>query len=267
MSTSLDNYLRSLASTYYLKNSSEEVRQIDGSIKTLFDNLDEHFSYKIKRKFVFGSYDRDTILPRKFDSKSDVDIMVIFNHTEYERTPDTYRNWLKTFAVKYYQDRYGSGVTKTFPTITVRLGHIHYDLVPAKEEQLWGQTELSIPGAYGWRTTNPYDVKRRLTEANTNYNQVVRPIVRLFKAWNCYNGYPYDSYELELEVTGVNFHGDNVQTGFIYAANQLNLSSATQDRTSKVESLRYNLRQVIQALDDYDSERAKRWLHRILPTA
>lgn len=258
MALSLDSYLKSLSFSYYLKNDSDEVKRINTSLSGLLTNLNTHFSSLIKRKFVFGSYDRDTILPRKFDSKSDIDVMVVFNHTEYERTPETYRTWLKLFADKYYKDRYGSEVVKSFPTVTIRLGHIYFDLVPAKEEILWYSSTLSIPGNFGWRTTDPNDIKKKLTEANTKYNQVVRPIIRLLKAWNCNNGYPYDSYLLEQQITGMNFFGDNVQSGFFYAVGQLSI-------TDKTLSLKNNINEVKKALENDDIIRAKHWLHRVLP--
>src|SRR5690606_26449091 len=99
--------------------------------------------------------------------------------------PETYRGWLKNFADRHYKDHYGSEVVKSFPTVTVRLNNINFDLVPAKEEQNFnfGST-LYIPDkTNGWQSTNPNDVKQSLKDANTKYNQVVRPIIRLLKAW------------------------------------------------------------------------------------
>lgn len=267
MASSIDTYLRNLSYSFYLKKDSSEIARINTSKYNLLANLDKELGVLIKRRFVFGSYDRDTILPRSVDSKSDIDIMVVFNHTQYERTPETYRGWLKNFGDKYYKDRYGSEVVRSFPTVTIRLGNIHYDLVPAKEEStyLWTST-LYIPGAYGWQSTDPSDVKTKLTEANTKYNQVVRPIIRLIKAWNCTNGYPYDSYKLELFVTGLNFYGDNVERGFFYAVGQLSTEwNDSQTKKDKVTSLKYNIGKVKECLDNYDVDGAKRWLHRILP--
>jgi predicted nucleotidyltransferase len=267
MAVSIDNYLRSLSLGYYLKNDSDEVKKINTSLNGLLTNLNTELGLLIKRIFVFGSYDRDTILPRKFDSKSDIDVMVIFNHTEHERTPETYRAWLKLFADKYYKDRYGSEVVKSFPTVTIRLGHIYFDLVPAKEEITWYSSTISIPGDYGWRTTAPNDVKQKLTEANTKYNQIVRPIIRLLKTWNCNNCYPYDSYLLELQITGMNFYGDNIQSGFFFAVGQLNTSwGEPESKASKIQSLKYNIGEVKKALENEDLIRAKHWLHRVLPS-
>jgi predicted nucleotidyltransferase len=270
MATSIDSYLRNLASSYYLKNASVEVEKINKSISSLLSNLDKELGILIKRRFIFGSYDRDTILPRSIDRYSDIDIMVVFNHTDYEREPETYRSWLKNFADKYYKDRYGSEVVKSHPTVTIRLNNIHYDLVPAKEiTYSYLAPDLYIPSKVtGWQITDPNDVKNKLIAVNTQYNYVVRPIIRLLKAWNCWNEYPYDSYKLELEIIGMNFYGDNIQKGLFYAVNKLVSSLSlndTQLKRNRLQSLSYNMTEASAALERDDSEAAKRWIHRVLP--
>lgn len=266
MPLSIDNYLRSLSLDYYLKNSSSETIAINTSLTSLALNIDKQFGPLIKRHFVFGSYDRDTILPRKFDSKSDIDVMVVFNHTDYERTPETYRTWLKNFADKYYTNRYGSEVIKSFPTVTVRLNHIHYDLVPAKEEVSLYRTTLSIPGDLGWQTTEPNDIREKLIAANTKYNNIIRHIIRILKAWNSSNDYPCNSYQLELQIISMTFYNHNVQSGLFYAVDQLTiLRTDSQSKMAKLRSLKYNIKLVQNSLNQNDVENAKRWLHQILP--
>ena len=268
MGASLNTYLKDLSYKYYLKKDSNELSKINNSKDNLFNNLDAQLGTRIKRRFIFGSFDRDTILPRNYDTKSDIDIMVVFNHTEYERTPETYRNWLKTFADNTYAYRYGSEVVKTFPTVTIRLNNINYDLVPAMEEEFWlFQPNIHIPSSGGgWQQTNPNDVKEKLVAQNTRYNSIVKPIIRLMKAWNSNKSYPYDSYELELIITDMNFSGDNYETGFFYAVDSLSTSwNDTQTKRDKVESLQYNISQVKYYLDQWDLVKAKSWLHRVLP--
>ena len=244
MAVSINTYLKDLSYKYYIKNDSSEIDKINRSLEALIKNLDSELGILIKRKFVFGSYDRDTILPRSYDNNSDIDLMVVFKTSDYERTPETYRAWLKNFADKYYKDRYGSEVVKSFPTVTIRLGHINYDLVPAKEEGVWAPT-LYIPSKSnysGWQDTDPNDVKNKLTEVNTRYNSIVRPIIRLMKGWNANKDYPYDSYELELFITGLNFSGDDIQKGFFYAVEKLTTSwNDTKTKKDKVESLKNNI--------------------------
>jgi len=267
MASSIDSYLKDLSYSFYLKKNSTEIAKINTSKDNLLSNLDKELGVLIDRRFVFGSYDRDTILPRSIDSKSDIDVMVIFNHTDYERTPETYRLWLKYFGDKYYKDRYGSEVVKSFPTVTIRLGNIHFDLAPAKEEGWILGSTIYIPDKnWGWQSTNPNDIKNKLIEVNTQYNSIVRPIIRLLKAWNCTKGYPFDSYELELLITNMNFHGDNVQSGFFYAVGKLSTNwNDPQTKKDKIESLKYNTGKVKEALEDYDTIKAKQWLHRVLP--
>jgi hypothetical protein len=193
--------------------------------------------------------------------------MVVFNTTKYERTPETYRAWLKNFADKYYKDKYGSEVVKSFPTVTIRLGHINYDLVPSKEETNFWTSSLYIPGKLGgWQTTDPNDVKSKLTVANTKYNSIVKPIIRLTKAWNASKDYPFDSYELELFLAGLNYYGDNIQKGFFYAVGQLSTNwNDPQTKKDKLISLQYNIGKVNSYLEQDDTIKAKQWLHRVLP--
>lgn len=265
MAVSIDNYLRTLATQYYLKNSSVETQKISTSIASLQKNLRSYFNSSINRSFVFGSYDRDTILPRKYDTKSDVDVMVVFHDSSY--TPETYRNQLQRFAEKYYASRYSSVVVKTFPTITIRLNSINYDLVPAKEESSFflGKV-LKIPGKNGWRSTDPNDVKQNLVNSNTRYKGIVRPLIRLMKAWNCNNGYPYDSYLLELEITGMNFSGDNIQTGLFYIVDNLRQDYAdSASKKMKLSALRSAMKEVRTELENNSLMRAKYKLHRQFP--
>ena len=267
MAVSINIYLKDISYKYYLKNDSKEIDKINISMEALLKNLDKELGILIKRRFVFGSYDRDTILPRSYDSNSDIDLMVVFNTTEFERTPETYRSWLNTFATKYYKERYGSEVIRSFPTVTLKLGHIKYDLVPAKEETIFLATSLYIPSkGGGWQRTDPNDVKTKLTEVNTKYNSIVRPIIRLMKGWNSSKGFPYDSYELELFIINLNFHGDDIQKGFFYAVEQLSTSlDDPKLKKDKVNSLKYNIEQVKTCLENNDQIKAKQWLHRVLP--
>ena len=79
------SYLTDLSSTITL--ADWERTSIDTSINTLSTKLGNHFS-NIESKFVFGSYDRKTILRRSRDSNSDVDFMVSFTDGS-DWTPQT----------------------------------------------------------------------------------------------------------------------------------------------------------------------------------
>lgn len=217
---SLNTYIKDLAYTYYIGYSSAERSNIKRTAESVQTNLKGYFLNDINSVEIFGSYKRDTILPRRYDSKSDIDLLVLFNHDTLNLTAETYRNRLKYFAQLYYPR---SGVSKTFPTITIELNHIKLDLVPAAMIGSWWEVAtLRIPGSDGnWIKTYPHDFSNRLTERNQKYGEIVKPIIRLMKAWNASHGSPYDSFNLEQEIADMNFSGDNYETGFFYAIEKL----------------------------------------------
>ena len=69
------SYLTDLSSSITI--ADWERNSIDTSINTLSTKLGNYFD-NIASKFVFGSYDRRTILRRSKDSNSDIDFMVCF---------------------------------------------------------------------------------------------------------------------------------------------------------------------------------------------
>ena len=71
---SINSYLSELASNLVL--SDYEKNGISTSINTLKFRADSYFSGLEEIK-IFGSYDRQTILPRKVDENSDIDIMLV----------------------------------------------------------------------------------------------------------------------------------------------------------------------------------------------
>lgn len=126
------SYLTNLSSQLVL--STDERINISvslGFLKTRLNNWSH--SGDILEQEVFGSYDRDTILPRKYDEGSDVDYMIVFkNPNNYQ--PETFRGWLKKFA----EDKYTrSEIYLDYPTTVLELSHIKFELVPAVKP-MWG---------------------------------------------------------------------------------------------------------------------------------
>ena len=263
---SLNHYLTQLSYNYHLGRGKEEKRKIDASISNLQKKLKRDLGDKIHENFVFGSYKRATILPRSVDRKSDVDLMVVFNHTAYERTPLTYRGWLRKFAEKNYSR---STIKRSHPSITLRLGAIDYDLVPAKfEKRMWMEGAYYIPNESGdgWRSTNPNDVKDALVKANVRHQSTIKPVIRLLKAWNAKSNYPYDSYKLELAITRMFFWHTTVADNFYQAVNQLTPTwRDAQSKKTKIKSLKKNIATAQNYLRAGNRERAVNWLHRSLP--
>lgn len=263
MEVGLNNYIKRLASELFIKPRSLERRQIDNSISILVSKLNAHFNDQIDKVIVFGSYTRDTILPRNFDQNSDIDLMVQYSN-KYERlNPESYRTQLRKFAGLNYSK---SIVLKDHPAIVIELNHIKFDLVPAIFDEGWIYDSIEIPDKNGgWMETEPNKFNSELTESNKQYSFVVKPIIRLLKYWNASHGYPFYSYELEKTIASFSFSGDNYESGFLYAIDKLNSYDLPDWGKQKVESLKKNAEVVKDYLSDQNIEKAKRTLKRILP--
>ncbi len=124
------NYtLQRISSDLFIKYKSKEREYIDNKIANFQKALKAYFGHAISDVLLFGSYKRNTILPRRFDEKSDIDVLVIFNQAQNEFTPETYRNQLRRFATYKYPR---SPVLKDHPSIVLELGKIKFDLVPCR---------------------------------------------------------------------------------------------------------------------------------------
>lgn len=235
---SINSRLQSIASDLFIKYASTERTYINEKIENLKKNLNDWFGNSISEIIVFGSYKRDTILPRKFDEYSDVDILVVFSNAEQERTPETYRTRLKKFAENKYST---STVLKDHPSIILEMNKIKFDLVPSRKSNTWFSTTYQIPDKSGyWMDTDPIGFNAKVTEANTKYNYIVKPLIRLFKRWNAYNNYPFSTFELEQKISQMNFSGDNYEKGFLYIIDQLPIYGLTVYAKQKVETLKNN---------------------------
>lgn len=193
-------YLKRVAGSAIIRDV--EKSSIRTSIATIKSRLNAHFGNDIKDQFIFGSYTRNTILPRSMDERSDIDYMVVFNNDGVK--PQAYLDRLRRFVEKYYSS---SEIKQSHPTIQLKLNHIMFELVPA-QKTWWG---YSIPsksyGADEWIGTDPNDFNQTLTRKNQEYDNAIKPLVRLMKYWNAQNGYLFESYSLEKFIVEQDFVG------------------------------------------------------------
>jgi len=244
---SINYRLQNIASDLFIKYDSTERKYIIDKIEIIKSNLNTYFGAHLKEILVFGSFKRDTILPRKFDERSDIDILVVFNNSEKEYTPETYRTRLKKFAESKYST---STVIKDHPSIVLEMNKIKFDLVPSRLVEVFFSSSYQIPNkSNSWMDTDPSGFNKKLTDANTKYGSIVKPIVRLFKRWNSYNGYPLNSFEMENIIAEVNFSGDNYETGFLYAIKQIPTYGLGVVATQKVETLKANGKWITEYID------------------
>ncbi|MCR9266259.1 MAG: nucleotidyltransferase [Alphaproteobacteria bacterium] len=189
-------HLQSRASAAIL--SGPEQASITTSINTISARLDSYFGNDLVRHFRFGSSTRGTILPRSYDSRSDIDYMVVFADGSFQ--PQTYLARLKKFAEYYYPS---SSIKQDSPSLVLELNHIKFDLVPAITS-LW--REYQIPDlALGWQGTSPLEFSSHLSERNGEEGSKLKPTIRLAKIWNANRNHVFDSFRFEKWITDRNY--------------------------------------------------------------
>jgi predicted nucleotidyltransferase len=189
---SVNSYLGELSSNLVL--NSNEKEHISKSISVIKYRLDSYFGSNITDKKVFGSYVRGTILPRKADSNSDVDLMVVFKNEDRYK-PQSFLNRLKGFAEHYYSS---SEIYQSSPTVVLELNHIKFELTPA---YIYCGLYYIPNGPSDWMYTDPEGFYDKLTQCNTNNSSKIKPVVRLLKHWNISKNYrDIASFELEKKV-------------------------------------------------------------------
>lgn len=188
------SHLSGLASGLVITDT--EKAGITTSITTLAARLDSYFQKDITSHILFGSYPRVTILPRKNDSNSDIDYMVVFSTANGQMKPQTYLTKLKNFAEAKYQ---ASEITQSSPTIVLSLNHIKFELVPAIYNNGF-QIPSPASSLVDWITTDPTGFSKTVTDKNTAEKSMIKPLIRLVKYWNASKGHLFTSYSLEQYI-------------------------------------------------------------------
>lgn len=192
----VENYLNDLAVNLTLPQNEKD--KIDASIKVIKDKLVlAFFDYGLKEVKPIGSYDRGTLLSRKVDTESDVDILIVFDEKKWES--QTYLNKLKQFANDEYPraDNY-----QDHPTIVIELNHIKFELIPCvfKAKTFFDDPKYLIPKRVNseieWIETFPNYLKNKIGEFEETGVALLK-LIHLFKNHNFKNQDIYKTYVLE----------------------------------------------------------------------
>lgn len=239
-----------------LAHNDYERNRIIASLEQLEIVLKNKLGHNVDAFIRFGSFTRNTILPRKYDPKSDIDLMVVFNTANGKKTPGTYRRNLFDIISLAYPN---SVSKKDFPVVKLELNHIMFDIVPAYSENILWNTNYFIPGKEDtWRSTTPNDINKILSDKNQSFgNNIVRNTLRLCKCWNAGEGYPFESYPLEKKILDlIFFWGGDLYEKF---TNTLNY----------IAGQRPGVRQALNYIDQYKRQNNEpkqlEWLQKLLP--
>jgi len=208
----VNTHLTDLASGLVL--SPTEKSSIATSISTLSARLEAYFGSAITSHFQFGSSTRETILPRRADSRSDIDYMVVFSTaTEGQKKPQTYLDRLRRFAETKYAS---SEISQSSPTIVLSLNHIRFELVPAVYNYAYYIPAPASPGT-DWMSTDPNATNQVLVDKNKAEHSQIKPLVRLVKYWNATQGYPFASFAIERYIVQQSFYSCAALKDYFYA--------------------------------------------------
>jgi len=182
-------------------NDPERAR-IRTSLSTLRSRAKSYFSGDFIGIETFGSWNRNTILPRRYDPSSDVDVMLVFHRDKYSNgASESARNRVRIFASNSYST---SEVHLDTPCVKLELGHIKFDLVPAIQQE-WLPGYMIPDGRNRWMSTDPDLLEDKLTSVNQQVgNNLARRIIRLCKYWNkAKENSALSSYFLESAVLDI----------------------------------------------------------------
>lgn len=244
---------------------SERI-SINRSIQALKECINRKLDIPYGDMVVFGSYTRNTILPRAYDENSDVDILIVMDEVDWSKSQnvETYRSRLKGALDETYSKSY---VARDFPCVKLGLGHIKFDIVPALAETTWYvERRYLIPSKVGgWMYTQPNDINDTLAKSNQYYGgNRLRSLIRLCKHWNAARQHKaFESYELEKIIINSGLlssgydYGDSFLSLFLNTISYLSMSANCGE-----ECVIQRIRNCLQQRDEHGQ---RVWLKHLLP--
>lgn len=97
-------------------------------------------------------------------------------------------------------------------------------------------------------STNPNDFNATLEAKNKEHRSLIKPTIRLFKYWNAKSGFPFESFEMEKWVCGLQFWWLTSQKDYFFAViDNLSTSSSysqwVNNEITRAKNIVANVRQ------------------------
>jgi len=232
-----NTYLNKLDKCLVLDNNEKE--KIDKSIRFIKQKLWGIFQDRLYDVKVFGSYAKDTFISK--DEEADVDILVTFKSKDFQ--PQTYLNQIETFAAENYPR---SNIFPDHPTIAIELEHIKFEIVPA----IFVSTdEVRIPAPrtkeLKWILSNPTRIQAKLNQKDKDNKYFIKPTIRIIKYWNCLNGRPFASFDIEKQLVNKNYDSCKDLKDYFYSCSYGLIDIATTIEQKKfVEEIKERRRRL-----------------------
>lgn len=166
--------------------------KIIGSHKHLREINLQPLSY-VKVSFLTGSYKRNTMIR----PPSDVDAFIIINKLTSDTTPNAMLAHLKRDLNSFYPN---SVIRQDKPCVTLDFNHCKIELTPAILADDDPEQRYYIPkqGTNEWMLTDdPKRAETRLSQANSQLNGKLTPLIKMIKHAKKINKKNIKSYEIE----------------------------------------------------------------------
>jgi len=153
----------------------------------------------VTNSLLIGSYARDTMI--RYLSEADVDVLVVLhygNHQEWDNPEGTVKALDKFRAI--LSDCYKTtAMRRDRNCITMKFSEFRLDVVPAFA---WETGGYSIPDSIRktWLRTDPIAFASKMTDLNKQHNRMIKPLIKMLKAWNRNVRWPIGSFHLECLV-------------------------------------------------------------------
>ncbi len=198
----------------------KEKDRIQKATSELVIRLMKDLDLRRDQILTFGSFTRNTMLPRTKDKRSDVDLLLNMSaHAGDQRSPPLeYLKRIKRAVNGQYRN---NEITRDPLSVTLIQKKIQFDLVPGFPQVK--SKSFKIPnGENGWMKTSPKELNDLLTKKNKETDHLAMShLIRLLKYWNVSHSRRHKSSVIESRVLSWKFKSKTMFEAFCFGLRRL----------------------------------------------